>query len=190
MQVFDAALTPGSVGLDDDFRIARRRKLKATAFECAAQFTEIVNGTIEYQREPKFAINHGLGRTRAEVDNGQSSMTKRERPITKNARIVGAARRQCVLHPRDRSHIRHLSVETQFAVNAAHGCSWIRGLNLASIALQCQSVYFTKVVGKPITNERINEREGKMNPLESIWGTIISGLVLTLVLAGIVALIV
>ncbi|MNE06546.1 hypothetical protein D3C80_991370 [compost metagenome] len=97
---------PGVITLEQHFGITVRIEGITEAFQLAAQLGEVIDGTVEGQRQAQRIIDHGLGRAVGQVHDFQSAMAEGNRPLAIKAPGVGAARCQVMGDPLDCGEVR------------------------------------------------------------------------------------
>src|SRR5690606_7055752 len=72
-----AVFAEGVIALQDYFGIAIGKEAVAARFQLSPYFAEVVNATIERDREPKLGIDHRLVGRRTEIENTQAAVAQR-----------------------------------------------------------------------------------------------------------------
>jgi hypothetical protein len=123
VQPFDAALTPGVVGLDDDLAVAAGEEVVAGGAKLVAQLGVVVDGAVEDQRQAELGVDQRLAGSVRQVDDRQALVAECERAIGMAAGMVRPPALQAPHHATDRSEIGGALVEAKLAADSAHGFS-------------------------------------------------------------------
>ena len=77
LEALDAPMTPGQ---QNDLRIGTGAENGAQSLQLTAQFTVVVNRTVEHQRGARQRVDHRLGRCRIGIENGKTPMPQQQLP--------------------------------------------------------------------------------------------------------------
>ena len=97
-----------------------RDKTLAGALQFVAQFAIVVENAVEYDHAAGACVSHGLITRCTEVNDGQSPMTKGQRPRVPLTGMIWPACCQRRRHARHGVKVGSKAVEAQFSANSAH----------------------------------------------------------------------
>jgi hypothetical protein len=114
------------VQLEDHLGVRLADELHATRFEAGAQLGVVVDLAVVDDRVAAVLGDHRLMAERRQVDDGQPALGEAERPVGHLTRIVGAAMRERIAHPRQPIRIAIL-MRPEDADDSAHSWRSSRG---------------------------------------------------------------
>ena len=120
MQVLGTALSPLTVGFQDDLAVTVREEAVALLAQFGAQFTVVVDSPVENQDEVEFVVDHRLVGFFGEIDDRQATVPEADRAIDEKTGIIRATPLETAVHAIKQGTFDSSAVKAHFTTDSTH----------------------------------------------------------------------